>query len=237
VAVVGSRRITEYGKMVIKKMVPSLVENKKVIVSGLMYGTDQAAHREALACGGITFAVLGWGLLWKGAGDEERSLCREIIKKGGAVISEWLDQGSTLWTFPYRDRIMAAMSTDIYVVEAAQKSGSLITAEWGRKFGKQVWAVPGPVTSKVSEGTNWLISSGRAKMWLPGQQLELKLEADRGGKILGDMNVYRMLQNEPLTADEIALRTGRNISQLGAELSLMALRGEISEKEGKYYAS
>jgi DNA processing protein len=231
---VGSRRNTDYGKRVIKKLIPQLVENRKIIVSGLMYGTDQAAHEEALACGGKTIAVLGWGINWQGAGEAERILCREIIDKGGAVVSEWLNQVSTLWTFPYRDRIMAAISTDIYVIEAAAKSGSLITAEWGRKYQKQVWAVPGPVTSKVSEGTNWLIDSGRARMWLPRQQLEL--ETTGISKQTDDVEIYTLLQNEALTIDELALKTGRIVSALGAQLSVMVLKGEIIQKEGKYYA-
>jgi DNA processing protein len=228
VAVVGSRRMTEYGRRVIEKLVPSLVENNKMIVSGLMYGTDQAVHKETLKCGGKTIAVLGWGIRWKGAGDEERRLAKEIVLKGGAVISEWKDQRSTLWTFPQRDRIMAALATDIYVVEAATKSGALITADWGRKLEKQIWAVPGPITSKVSEGTNALIANGLAKMWLPQQQLSLL-------GTISNVEIYTLLQNEPLSADEIARKTGRSVSEIGAELTVMMLRGEVVEKEGKYY--
>ncbi len=173
VAVVGTRRITEYGIIVTKKLVANLVASGKIIVSGLMYGVDQHVHRECLKYGGKTIAVLGWGINWDGAGNEEKELVNEIVAHRGAVVSEWLNERSTLWMFPHRDRIMAAMASDIYVVEGAIKSGSLITAEWGRKLGKTVWAVPGPVTSKVSEGTNWLIATGRAKMWVPQQQLGL----------------------------------------------------------------
>lgn len=233
VAVVGSRRMTEYGRQVIRKLVPGLVQAGKTVVSGLMYGVDQAAHRECMVCGGRTIAVLGWGIAWRGAGTDEKRLMHGIVEKGGAVVSEWESSASNLWMFPHRDRLMAAMSSDIYVVEGAIKSGSLITAEWGRKLDKTVWAVPGPVTSKVSEGTNWLISTGRAKMWLPVQQLGLGLR--EGKEKDSESEVYILLQNEALCIDEIALKLGRTIESLGAELTMMEIRGEVEERTGKYY--
>jgi DNA processing protein len=235
VAVVGSRRMTEYGRQVIKKLVPGLVQAGKTVVSGLMYGVDQTTHKECIACGGRTIAVLGWGLTWDGAGKEEKELMREIVVKGGAVISEWENAASNLWMFPHRDRLMAAMSSEIYVIEGAMKSGSLITAEWGRKLGKQVWAVPGPVTSRVSEGTNWLISTGKAQMWLPGQQLRFEIETKYRKKQNNYTDVYNLLQNEALSVDEIALKLGRSVENLGAELTMMEIKGEIEERTGKYY--
>jgi DNA processing protein len=237
VAVVGTRRITEYGKVVIKKLVASLVESGKVIVSGLMYGVDQYVHRECLKYDAKTIAVLGWGINWTGTGEEEKNLIAEIVAKGGVVVSEWWNERSTLWMFPHRDRIMAAMASDIYVVEGALKSGSLITAEWGRKLGKTVWAVPGPVTSKVSEGTNWLIASGRAKMWLPEQQLAMNLDKDMETRSISNIHIYRMLQNEPLTVDELVIKIRKPAQEIGAELTLMVLKGEIIEREGKYYVN
>jgi DNA processing protein len=169
-------------------------------------------------------------------------LIREIVGKGGAVISEWLNERSTLWMFPQRDRIMAALASDIYVVEGAIKSGSLITADWGIKLGKTVWAVPGPVTSRVSGGTNWLIATGRAKMWLPEQQISLSLAcrqvglstSSRNGYI-SNVEIYNLLQNEALTVDELVRKIGRSAQEIGAELTVMMLKGEIIEREGKYY--
>ena len=235
ITVVGSRRITEYGRQVIKKMIPGLVQSGKIIVSGLMYGTDQAVHRECIECGGTTIAVLGWGINWTKTSAEEKELIDKIIKSGGAVISEWKDQTPMLWTFPVRDKVMAALSTDIYVTEAAIKSGSLLTADWGVKLGKKVWAVPGPVTSRVSEGTNWLIATGRAKMWLPGQQLSLSLDPSPVNKKNNVTEIYILLQNEALGIDDLAVKLNRSVEDLGAELTMMQIKGEVEEREGKYY--
>lgn len=235
VTVVGSRKMTEYGRQVIRKLVPQLVEFGKVIVSGLMYGVDQTAHRECIDCGGKTVAVLGWGLRWEGVGKREKDLMKEIIDSGGAVISEWKENPSSLWMFPHRDRTMAAMSSDVYVVEGAIKSGSLITAQWGIRFGKKVWAVPGPITSKVSEGTNWLIATGNAEMWLPEQQLRLETENKNEGINTHVSDIYHLLQNEVLCIDEIALKIGRSVESVSAELTMMEVRGEVEERAGKYY--
>jgi len=231
-AVVGSRRMTQYGQRVVEeKLVPQLVSGGVTVISGMMYGVDQAAHRACMECGGRTVAVLGFGLKWPGISTNDLRFMDEIVKKGGLVVSEWENQPGTLWTFPMRDRIMAALAQEIYVVEAAAKSGSLITAEWGVKLGRKVWAVPGPVTSKVSEGTNRLIADGKAQMWLPQQQISLSLK-DRD---TNNAEIYAMLQNETLGIDDLARKLKRPVEELGAKLSLLVLSGEIIEKEGKYF--
>jgi DNA processing protein len=231
VTVVGSRRMTEYGRRAVDKMVPNLVEQGMTIISGMMYGVDQAAHRMCLECGGKTVAVLGWGINYQGVTKEDMEFMSEIIQRGGLVISEWENQAGTLWTFPMRDRIMAALAKEVYVVEAAVKSGSMITVEWARRLGKPVWAVPGPVTSKVSEGTNKLIADGLARMWLPQHQLSINI-AER---YTNDAEVYSLLEREALTVDEMARKLHRPVEELGAKLSLMVLAGEVKEREGKYY--
>ncbi|OGC97162.1 hypothetical protein A3C34_04145 [Candidatus Amesbacteria bacterium RIFCSPHIGHO2_02_FULL_48_21] len=231
-AVVGSRRMTQYGQRVVEeKLVPQLVSGGVTVISGMMYGVDQAAHRACMECGGRTVAVLGFGLKWPGISTNDLRFMDEIVKKGGLVVSEWENQPGTLWTFPMRDRIMAALAQEIYVVEAAAKSGSLITAEWGVKLGRKVWAVPGPVTSKVSEGTNRLIADGKAQMWLPQQQISLSLK-DRD---TNNAEIYAMLQNETLGIDDLVRKLKRPVEELGAKLSLLVLSGEIIEKEGKYF--
>ena len=228
-AVVGSRRMTNYGERVVEKLVPQLVQAGFTIVSGFMYGVDQAAHRVAMACGGKTVAVLGWGINYRKLEIRDEKLEDEIIKSGGLMLSEWEEQEPILWTFPFRNRIVAALSSDVYVVEAAVKSGSLITARMGRELGRRIWAVPGPITSSVSAGTNALIASGAAKMWLPQQQLVVQEP--------GDDEMLRVLTDEELTIDEVARKLGKQVSEVGAQLSLMVLSGVIIEKDGKYYAS
>ncbi len=227
VAVVGSRRMTEYGRRAVEKIVPQLIQESWTVVSGFMYGVDQYAHQTCLECGGKTVAVLGWGINWRKLDDRDLKLEKEIVASGGLVLSEWEEQQPTLWTFPLRNRIVAAMSQEVIVVEAAAKSGALITVELAEKLGRKIWAVPGPITSKVSEGTNRLIAAGRANMWLPEAQLQLPLVSDHP--------ILQLLENEPLDASEIARKLNQPIDQVGSQLSLLVLAGAIIEREGKYY--
>lgn len=228
-AVVGSRRITQYGRMVVEKLVPQLVEEGFTIVSGFMYGVDQAAHRECLACGGRTIAVLGWGIHWNGLDDDDSKLMAEIEKKG-LIISEWEDQKPLLWTFPLRNRIVAAIAQEVFIVEAAVKSGALITARIAAKLKRTIWAVPGPITSSVSEGTNQLLAQGSARMWLPHAQTRVPL-APRSNPIV------KLLETQALDASGIARMLHQPIDTIGAQLSLLMLSGDIIEREGTYYVS
>lgn len=224
--VVGSRRMSSYGERVIEKIIPQLITQGQTIVSGFMYGVDQAAHRAAVEGGGKTIAVLGWGIDQKLTG-QDLKLAQQIIDQRGLLLSEWETQPATLWTFPARNRIVAALSEEIIVVEAAEKSGSLITARSARKLKKTLWAVPGPITSRLSSGTNNLIAAGLAQMWL-GNNVQVSL-------IKSDDPIIDLLLNESLTADEIARNLKRPVAEIGAELSLLLLSGQVMEKEGKYY--
>src|SRR3989344_4316757 len=213
VAVVGSRRMTHYGRRVIEKIVPRLVFEKKTIVSGFMYGVDQYAHRVCLENGGRTIAVLGWGISYTLTG-EEKKLTRSITEHG-LLLSEWKDQQPTLWTFPIRNRIIVALANEVIVIEAASKSGSLITAAIAQKLKRPLWAVPGPITSPTSVGTNELIATGKAKMWIGSEpQLAQKQPSDP---------LLRLLQNDSLTPNEIARKLGQPVSEIGAQLSLLTL--------------
>lgn len=227
VAVVGSRRITEYGKRVLDKLIPPLVYEKKTIVSGFMYGVDQYAHNLAVDNGGKTIAVLGWGINQRLVSSDSR-LAEKIIKAGGLMISEWESQRSLLWTFPVRNRIVAALSTDVYVIEAGIKSGSLITADWAVKLQRRLWAVPGPITSKISEGTNYLIASGKARMWTSE-------EKSQNANHKSQNRLITILENESLSADELARKMRKPVAEIGAQLSLLSLKGELKERGGKYY--
>lgn len=226
VAIVGSRKMTSYGARVIEKIIPQLVQQGKTIVSGFMYGVDQYSHRVCVEQGGKTIAVLGWGIDQKLTG-EDLKLAKQIIERGGLLLSEWETQPATLWTFPARNRIVAALSDEVIVVEAAEKSGSLITARLAHKLKKTLWAVPGPITSRLSFGTNNLIASGMAKMWL-GQTTQMLLTQS-------DDPIIDLLLNESLTADELARNLKMPVNEVGAKLSLLLLSGQVMEKEGKYY--
>lgn len=228
VAIVGSRRVTEYGKRVIEQIIPKMILQKKTIISGFMYGVDQYAHGQCIASGGKTIAVLGWGIQ-RELEDEDLRLANSIISSGGIILSEWEDQKPTLWTFPVRNRIVAALSVDVIVIEAALKSGSLITANIARKLHRRLWAVPGPITSRTSEGTNMLISEGQAKIWsgdLPTQHHEKS----------GDP-LMSLVESEALTTNDLARKLGKPVSEVGAQLSLLTITGEVIEKGGKYYVN
>jgi len=163
-AIVGSRKMTSYGERVIEKLVPRLLAQNYTIVSGFMYGVDQYAHKVCVENGGLAIAVLGWGITTSLFGDDLK-LAKQIIAKGGLLLSEWEEQKAALWTFPQRNRIVAALSDKTYVVEAALQSGSLITARIAAKLKRELWAVPGPITSRTSCGTNKLIADKKAKIY------------------------------------------------------------------------
>jgi len=226
VAVVGSRKMTEYGRWTVERLVGELVDQGKTIVSGFMYGIDQTAHEAAIELGGATIAVLGWGMTWK-LERREKILAEKIIVEGGLLISEWEDQEPTLWTFPVRNRIVAALSNAVYVVEAAEKSGSMITVNEARKLGREIYAVPGPITSRVSSGTNNLIANGLAKLWLPGKTNIIMTQ---------ETPVYLLIKEQGgLTADEMGRVLRMSVEALGVELTQLVLSGVVVERDGQYY--
>jgi DNA processing protein len=161
VTIVGSRRASSYGLRVAEELGRLLAAAGLVVVSGMARGIDSAAHRGALAGGGITIAVLGGGpdVVYPA---RERRLYGEILRSGATVSEAPPGRKPESWSFPVRNRIMAAMAALTVVVEAAQPSGSLITARQALDLNRELGAVPGPVTSRLSEGTNDLIADGAA---------------------------------------------------------------------------
>lgn len=230
VAVVGSRKMTSYGEQVIEKLIPYLIHQNKTVVSGFMYGVDQYAHERCVEGGGKTIAVLGWGIDTKLTGID-LVLAKKIIDSGGLIISEWETQKPSHWTFPARNRIVAALCKELIVVEAAEKSGSLITAKLASKLNRKLWAVPGSITSRTSKGTNQLIALGKAEMWTGG------ISHQQSASSLQNLDdpVLNALENESLTADEIARKLSLPVSEIGSKLTLLLLSGQIGEKGGKYY--
>ena len=159
-AVVGSRKLTNYGKQTIERIVGELAIAGITIVSGFMYGADAEAHKTAVKVGGRTIAVMPCGINRISPEDQEE-LYNDIINNNGLIISEYEgDMAPVLWTYPRRNRIVAGLSKAVLIIEAGEKSGSLITANLAKKFGRKIFAVPGPITSSVSIGTNRLIKEG-----------------------------------------------------------------------------
>ena len=160
IAIVGSRNCTKYGEEVAKSIAYNLSKYNINVVSGMAKGIDSAAHIGTIMGKGKTIAVLGSGFKHIYP-KENMELLKDIINSGGAVITEY--EEDTLpkpENFPKRNRIISALSQGVVVVEAGKRSGSLITAELALEEGKEVFAVPGNVTSKTSKGTNELIKDG-----------------------------------------------------------------------------
>ena len=162
VAIVGSRRATRAGRDFAHGLARELARGGLVVVSGLAYGIDAAAHRGALAVPGLTVAVLGSGLdrVYPRA---HEGLARDILEAGGAVVTEYPpDTGPRKHRFPERNRLISGLTLGVVVVEATTRSGSLITARMAAEQGREVMAVPGPVTSPLAGGCHRLLKSGAA---------------------------------------------------------------------------
>lgn len=240
-AIVGSRKISRYGTEIIKKIVPDLVLNKISIVSGFMFGADCEAHWECIRNGGRTIAVLGGGLNYLYPRNND-NLYDEILESGGLVISEYeKDFVPALWTFPQRNRIVAGLANlGVLIVEAGLKSGSMITAQWAKKMKRKIWALPGAINSKNSEGTNWLIKNKEAEMFLSSDDITLKETRVIQENMFTNYNqlqtkIIGLLRIEELTSDEICRKLGISIADLGVEISILALNGVVEETSGKIY--
>ncbi|MBM3893024.1 DNA-protecting protein DprA [Candidatus Dependentiae bacterium] len=160
-AIVGSRKATDYAEEVIQSLVPALVGHDWAIVSGGAEGADTMAHHAALKAGGITIAVLGAGLLTPPFPASNMQLFELIAKQGGTIVSPFpLRMAADRTTFPQRNRIISGLSLGSVVVQAAQRSGALITARFALEQGRQVFAVPGPVNDELSYGSHYLIKQG-----------------------------------------------------------------------------
>jgi DNA processing protein len=160
IAVVGTRKITEYGTYCTRFITTQLVQSGFVIVSGFMYGVDRVAHETALFEHGLTIGVLGFGFEYMYP-REHMQLASKLIESGSCLLTEYPPwQPPAPGNFPQRNRIVSGMSLGVVVTEAAKKSGSLITARLASEQGREVFAVPGPIDSPLSEGTKALINLG-----------------------------------------------------------------------------
>lgn len=160
IAIIGCRKCSEYGRMCATKFASELAQNNTVIVSGLAKGVDGFAHSACINNGGKTIAVVGSGLdvIYP---KENSLLYKRIIETGGAIISEYpLGTKPLKYHFPARNRIISAISDGVLVVEAKEKSGTLITVDFALDQGKNVFVIPGNINSENSRGTNNLIKEG-----------------------------------------------------------------------------
>lgn len=240
IAVVGSRKVTRYGAGVTEKFVAHLVANGVTIVSGFMYGVDTLAHKCCVELGGRTVAVFGCGLnvIYP---PENEPLYGKILETGGLALSEYEALARPhLWKFPQRNRIVVGLSTlGVLVVEASMNSGSLVTARLAREQKKKVWAVPGPITSFTSQGTNWLIATKKAVMATTPE--EITGGAKDSGKSYSEVNlfglelvIFNALKREAMSVDELSKALGCGVVEISQTVSLLALKGTLIEVAGKY---
>ncbi|MFT3862919.1 MAG: DNA-processing protein DprA [Solirubrobacterales bacterium] len=234
VTVVGSRRATSYGRQVARDLARELSTAGLVVVSGLAFGIDACAHRGAIDAGGPTIAVLGCGpdTSYPAA---HRSLWRRCTE-AGAVVSE-LPPGSTpwRWSFPARNRVMAALAGMTVVVEAAARSGSLITADLAAELGRDLGAVPGPVTSRASAGPNELLAKGACVVRSGQDVLDAMLgvgirPAARPGPALDPEAaiVLAAVEAGAATPDAVAEATALSGARAAAALTRLELLGYLA---------
>ncbi|MFZ5366235.1 MAG: DNA-processing protein DprA [Patescibacteria group bacterium] len=246
IGVVGTRKITSYGKEVTEKLVSDLVASGLTIVSGLAFGVDSVAHNAALSLGGRTIGV------WAGGLDSvipgyRKYLVEKIVKSSqGAVVSEFpLGFHPRPETFPQRNRIISGLSLGVLVTEAAEDSGSLITASWAAQQGREVFAVPGPITSQQTAGTAKLLKTG-AKLVYNVKDILDELEIERRAKkevareILPENKeeeiILKMLENEVKHIDQIIKETGMDSGKIASILTMMEIKGKIKNLGGMVYA-
>jgi len=237
VAVVGARACSGYGRSVARTLASGVAEAGAVVVSGLARGIDGEAHRGALAVDGRTVAVLGCGID-RDYPAAHAELARSIVASGGLVVSEY-EPGvePAPWRFPARNRIIAGLAAATVVVEARERSGALITADFALEDGREVLAVPGEITSSLSSGTNGLLRQGATPATCVADVLEaigLEPRAARTGPADGPASaaVLEALGAGAGTADELARATGLDAGALATALTLLELAGRVTVEEG-----
>ncbi len=247
IAIVGTRIPTNYGKVQAEKLSAELAEQKITITSGLARGIDSIAHKSALRKNGRTIAVIGSGLdvIYP---PENRNLFNEIAENG-LIISEYkLGTKPDAPNFPKRNRIISGLSLGCLVVETGVKGGAMMTASFALDQNREVFAIPGNLGIKQSEGTNLLIQKGEAKLVRFAEdilvELELKLKPILGKNIPRDnaeLNLFEekiiaSLNNEPLQIDKIAVNTNLSTSDCLVHLLSLEFKGLVKQLPGKMFA-
>lgn len=256
IAMVGTRRSTEYGRNEASRLSFDLASDGWVVVSGLALGIDAAAHRGALDASGVTVGVLG-SALDMFYPEENRALAREMIEKGGAVVSEFpFGRGADEHTFPQRNRVVAALAKGVIAIEAPAKSGTLITTSLAAELGRTVMALPGRVDSRASAGCLKLIRDG-ARLVRNARDVEEEMgdlfgrsaletessgvcdhepeaEAEKNGRLFPDVPfnvdesmVMRNVGEEPVSLDVLAAKTGFGAAKINSLTMSLRLKGRL----------
>lgn len=246
ISIVGTRTATNYGKSMVTKFTTSLVENNITIVSGMARGIDSIAHKTAIKQNGRTLAIIGSGLdvIYP---PENKKLFHDI-KEQGAVISEFpLGTNPDAQNFPKRNRIIAGISLGTLIVETRNNGGAMQTAKHALDQNKEVFAIPGNLTSEQSNGTNTLIQRNGAKLVTEPDdlliELQLKLKPEIGINIpkpkldlsLFEEKIYNLLDQEPKQIDKIASESSLSISDSLINLLSLEFKGIVQQLPGKMF--
>lgn len=244
IGVVGTRKISSYGREVTEILVRDLVANGLTIVSGLARGVDSLAHQTTIACGGRTIAVLGCGvdLVYP---PENKPLYEEIIKTG-AVISE-VPPGKYVMKgiFPARNRIISGLSLGVLVTEGAEDSGSLISARDAANQGREVFAVPGPITSYLSAAPSILIKNGAKLVYnvsdiLDELDIKSKIKSQKAKEVIPENpeeeKIIKILVDGQAHIDNLVRISGMGTGQVSSLLTLMEIKGKVKNLGGMVYA-
>lgn len=245
VAVVGTRRVTPYGRQVAIELSRFLAQTGVTVVSGLARGVDAVAHSSALQAGGRTIAILGNGVdvVYP---PEHRKLSDEIIQSGALISDYPVGTPPESLNFPPRNRIISGLSLATIVVEASEKSGALITAEFAVDQGREVFAVPGSIMAAQSAGTNRLIEQGARPLLKMSEILDvLKLdklpEMRETRRVMPaseyEKKILKVLSQEPSHIDDICELSGLPIQEVSATLTMMELKGMVNSVGGMNYTA
>ena len=242
VAVVGSRKITPYGKAATQQIVTELAKAGVIIVSGLAFGVDASAHQAALDAGGTTIAVLP-GDVTHIYPRSNHHLAQRILKQGGALVSEHkANAHPARWDFVGRNRLISGLADAVLITEAAEKSGSLHTARFALEQGKEVLAVPGNITSTTSAGTNTLLKSGAHVITSAKDVLQLLgITPTKEARIPRSDNPQEQILIELLSSgmqDGAALlaQSSLDIQQFNQALTMLEISGTIRALGGNQWA-
>jgi DNA processing protein len=245
VALVGSRQCTPYGRRMAERLATELARAGVTVISGLARGIDGCAHRGALEGGGRTLAVLAGGLS-RVYPPEHRDLAAEVQARGALVTETAMGQEPLPVMFPARNRLISGLSRAVVIVEANEKSGALITAKHAAEQGRTVLAVPGPVDSPASAGTNALLRQGA----ILARSADDILEEVRGIAVTsqkvaaktppaalddGQQKIWDFLADQPRHLDEMAQQLGMNVPQLSVALLTMEMKRVVRRLPGNRY--
>ncbi|MBT6819495.1 MAG: DNA-protecting protein DprA [Candidatus Magasanikbacteria bacterium] len=245
-AVVGPRKFSSYGKQITEEIVSELAGQGIVIASGLALGIDSIAHNATLQAGGKTVAILGSGINDRHIYPaRHRGLANDIVKKGGAVISEYPPGAlPSKFTFPRRNRIVAGISLGTLVIEAAEGSGALITAQSALDNNREVFAVPQNITSPNSAGVNMLIKNGAHPVTCAQDVIDaLDLKDIKNfisnREIVPDSpteaKLLEFLSREPIHVDQLVKNSSLDSPSVNATLTMMEMKGKVRNMGGMMY--